>query len=100
MANGCRTEDPVAIKQEAVRHFQGILCSDEPSDSHSEYLNRLDGFRWSPQHIDTLNKSISNEEIKAAIFSIDDSKAPGPDGFSSRFSRRLGVLLEMMFTQL
>ena len=85
MANGSRTEDPVAIKQEAVRHFQGILCSDEPSASRSEYLNSLDGFRWSPQHIDTLNKAISNEEIKAAIFSIDDSKAPGPDGFSSRF---------------
>ena len=48
MENGCRTEDPVAIKQEAVRYFQGILCSDEPSDSRSEYLNRLDGFRWSP----------------------------------------------------
>ena len=85
MANGSRTEDPVAIKQEAVRHFQGILCSDEPSASRSEYLNSLDGFRWSPQHIDTLNNAISNEEIKAAIFSIDDSKAPGPDGFSSRF---------------
>ena len=85
MANGCRTGDPVAIKQEAVRHFQGILCSDEPTASRSEYLNRLDGFRWSPQHMDTLNKAISHKEIKEAIFSIDDSKAPGPNGFSSRF---------------
>ena len=33
MANGCRTEDPAAIKQESVRHFQGILCSDDPSVS-------------------------------------------------------------------
>ena len=33
----------------------------------------------------TLNKAISHEEIKEVIFSIDDSKAPGPDGFSSRF---------------
>ena len=32
-----------------------------------------------------LNKTVSHEEIKEAIFSIDDSKAPGPDGFSSRF---------------
>ena len=43
MENGCRTEDPAAIKQEAVRHFQGILCSDDPSVSRSEYLDRLDG---------------------------------------------------------
>ena len=37
MANGCRTEDPEAIKQEALRHFQSILCSNEPSVSRSEY---------------------------------------------------------------
>ena len=85
MANGCRTEDPAAIKQEAVRHFQGILCSDEPLVRHSGYLDGLDGFSWSPQHMVMLNKAISHEEIKEVIFSIDDSKAPGPDGFSSRF---------------
>ena len=85
LANGCRTEDPSAIKQEAVRHFQGILCSDEPSVSRSEYLDNLDDFIWSPQHMETLNKAISHEEIKKAIFSIDDSKAPVPDGFSSWF---------------
>ena len=85
MANGCRSEDPVAIKQEAVRHFQGILCSDKPSDSRTEYLDSLEGFMLSPQHMVVLNKTVSHEEIKEAIFSIDDSKAPGPDGFSSRF---------------
>ena len=85
MANGCRTEDPEAIKQEALRHFQSIMCSNEPSVSRSEYLDGLDGFRWSPQHMVILNKAISHEEIKEVIFSIDDSKAPGPDGFSSRF---------------
>ena len=42
MANGCRTEDPAAIKQEVVRHFQGILCSDDPSVSRSEYLDWMD----------------------------------------------------------
>ena len=31
------------------------------------------------------NKAISHEEIKEVIFSIDDAKAPGLDGFSSRF---------------
>ena len=44
MANGCRTEDPAAIKQEAVSHFQGILCSDDPSVGRSEYLDNLDGW--------------------------------------------------------
>ena len=34
-----------------------------------------------------LNMVITHEEIKKAMFSINDSKAPGPDGFSSRFSK-------------
>ena len=48
LENGCRTEDPAAIKQEAISHFQGILCFDEPLVGRSEYLENLDGFIWSP----------------------------------------------------
>ena len=84
-ANGCRIDDPEAIKQEAVGHFYDVLCSDGPSNIHTEYLDNLDGFVWSPQHLDTLNRVITHEEVKKAMFSIDDSKAQGPDGFSSRF---------------
>ena len=85
LANGCRIEDPEAIKQEAVDHFQNILCSDGPSNDQDVYLDNLEGFSWSTQHLDTLNRVITHEEIKKAMFSIDDSKAPGPDGFSSLF---------------
>ena len=31
---------------------------------------------------------ITHEEIKNAIFSMNDSKAPGPDGFSSLFFKK------------
>ena len=85
MANGCRIEDPEAIKQEAVDHFPNILCFDGPSNDQDVYLDNLEGFGWSTQHLDTLNRVITHEEIKKAMFSIDDSKAPGPDGFSSLF---------------
>ena len=85
LANGCRIDDPEAIKQEVIGHFQDVLCSDGPSNVHAEYLDNIDGFVWSPQHLDTLNSVITHEEIKKAMFSIDDSKAPGPDGFSSHF---------------
>ncbi|GJZ54067.1 hypothetical protein Tco_0608952 [Tanacetum coccineum] len=31
---------------------------------------------------------ISDEEIKHAMFQIDDNKAPGPDGFSTHFFKK------------
>jgi len=33
----------------------------------------------------TLNTEFSIEEIKVALWSINDSSSPGPDGFNSRF---------------
>ena len=78
--NGCSIEDPVAIKEEAVRYFKDILCVDGPRSA--EYST--DGFVWSQQHLNILNGEISREEVKMAMFLIDDNKAPGPDGFSSR----------------
>ena len=84
-ASGCRIDDPEVIKQEEVGHFYDVLCSDGSSNIQFEYLDNLDGFVWSPQHIDTLNRVITHEEVKKTMFSIDESKAPGPDGFSSRF---------------
>ena len=72
--NGCRIDDPLAIKEKAVGYFKNILCVDgTPNDQ----LNNVDGFGWTPQHLDILNCEISHEEIKKALFSIDDYKAPG-----------------------
>ena len=48
----------------------------------------LDGLVWSSKHLDILNSGISHEEIKRSMFSIDDAKALGPDGFSSLFFKK------------
>ena len=48
----------------------------------------MDGLVRSSEHLDILNSRITHEEIKSAMFSIDDTKAPGPDGFSSLFFKR------------
>ena len=74
----------MAIKEEAVGYFKNVLCSAGPPIIH-EYLDNLDGFIWTPWYLDTLKGGITHEEIKKAMFSIDDYKAPGPDGFSSPF---------------
>ena len=31
---------------------------------------------------------VTNDDIKVALFSIDDNKAPGPDGYSSCFFKK------------
>ena len=48
----------------------------------------MGGLGWSSEHLDILISRITHEEIKSVVFFIDDSKAPGPDGFSSLFFKR------------
>ena len=86
LENGCRIEDPSSIKKEFVNHFQSVLGSNMQDPTPVEY--NLDGLVWSSEHLDILNSTITNEEIKRSMFSIDNSKAPGPDGFSSLFFKR------------
>ena len=41
----------------------------------------------------TLTHPITKEEIKSALLSIGENKAPRPNGFSSCFSNKLGTQL-------
>ena len=82
--NGCRIAEPEAIKEETVGFLKNVLCVDGPSFDQ-EYVDNIGGITLSTQHLDILKGEITHEEIKKAMFSIDDNKAPGPDGFSSLF---------------
>ena len=86
MDNGCRIDDPTSIKQEFVKHFQSVLGSNMQMPATVDY--NLDGLVWSSNHLDILNSGITHEEIKRSMFSIDDAKALGPDGFSSMFFKK------------
>ena len=86
LENGCRIENPASIRQEFVNHFQSVFGSNMQDSTSVEY--NMDGLVWSSEHLDILNNRITHEEIKRSIFSIDNTKAPGPDGFSSLFFKR------------
>ena len=85
LKNGCRIEDPASIRQEFVNHFQSVLGSNMQDSTTAD---NTDGLVWSSEHLDILNSRITHEEIKRSVFSIDNAKAPGPDGFSSFFFKR------------
>ncbi|GKC71869.1 RNA-directed DNA polymerase, eukaryota, reverse transcriptase zinc-binding domain protein [Tanacetum coccineum] len=42
-------------------------------------------------------REINDEEIKKALFDIDDDKAPGPDGFTSKFSKKAWAVIKEEF---
>ena len=49
---------------------------------------------------DLMNRPVTDSEIKSAMYDISDDKAPGLDGYTSKFTKKLGVLLEMMYAML
>ena len=87
LENGSRIEDPETIKQEVINHFCSVLGNNMQESATDAY--HMGGLAWSSEHLDILNSRISHEIIKSAMFSIDDSKAHGLDGFSSIFFRRV-----------
>ena len=69
-----------------VRYFQHLFSAPaRPSISGaSRYFSR----RISEDLTPSLVSPISDDEIRQALFSISDDKAPGPDGFTSLFYKR------------
>nr|KAJ0187106.1 hypothetical protein LSAT_V11C900454800 [Lactuca sativa] len=70
-----------------VDYFREFLGVDHEVTSlvcpNNLFTNRLDN----NQALEMVNE-VTNEEIKRALFDIDDDKAPGPDGYSSKFFKK------------
>ena len=64
-----------------------------PRDIMEELLQNT----LSANEVEQLCRSVTAREIKEAMFSIGNDKAPGPDGYSSYFLKWPGLLLEEMW---
>ncbi|GKA68671.1 RNA-directed DNA polymerase, eukaryota, reverse transcriptase zinc-binding domain protein [Tanacetum coccineum] len=74
----------LAVGDQFVSYFQKVLGSsskvlpiNEPEMLFSNVLSDGDA--------KFMVRNVSDDEVKKAIFDIDDNKAPGPDGYSSHF---------------
>ncbi|GJZ35720.1 hypothetical protein Tco_0581537 [Tanacetum coccineum] len=72
------------VGDQFVSHFKNVLGRSSNvlpvTDPDSLFVKKLP-----VSEALNLVRSVSNEEIKLALFDIDGNKAPGPDGFSSQF---------------
>ncbi|GJY71815.1 hypothetical protein Tco_0475518 [Tanacetum coccineum] len=80
---GVRFENDDVVVQ-IVKHFEDFLGKSRPVQKLS---NRSDNFlnKLNTEYALKMVRPISDSEIKNAMFDIEDSKAPGPDGYTLRF---------------
>jgi hypothetical protein len=73
--------------QEIIRDYFENLYSNkfENLEEMDRFLNTYDHPKLSQEGIDHLNRSITQNEIEAAIKILPKKKSPGPYGFSAEF---------------
>ncbi|GJU67009.1 RNA-directed DNA polymerase, eukaryota [Tanacetum coccineum] len=91
LVDGVWMESPILVKSEFLSHFKKRF--DQPQENRlrmeMDFPNRIN----SDQKED-LEREISKEEIKRAVWDCGTDKAPGPDGFTFGFYRRYWNLIE------
>ncbi|XP_039055526.1 uncharacterized protein LOC120198242 [Hibiscus syriacus] len=84
---GKRLESYDDMANEIIHYFKKQLGTSDPNvlPSDSNFLKNLLRFSLPSETATELTKIISAEEIKEALFSKGNDKAPGPDGFTPMF---------------
>lgn len=74
------------IKKEAEGIFKNLWRTPEnQSPIDRTWVEEVVKNRVNIAQMHALIKEVTTEEVKEAMFSIKDDKAPGPDGFNSKF---------------
>ena len=88
-SKGNLTKNPKIISEMIVSHFQNILINLEGSNklAQDKMLENIPTVITREDN-NNLNKPISMEEVKLALFSMHPDKSPGPDGFQAFFFQK------------
>ncbi|GJZ05256.1 RNA-directed DNA polymerase, eukaryota [Tanacetum coccineum] len=88
--NGVWQTDPVSVKMSFLNHFAAQFK--QPTGFRLK-LNMVFPNRLSSDQIDDLDRPISVDEIKAAVWDCGENKSPGPDGYTFEFYRHFWDLI-------
>lgn len=83
--DGVEITDPTLIEQEFYRYYTNLFCTQLENRDRLKLTVARNGHVLTGSQQDYLKLCFSKEEIKAAMWSIPDDKAPGLDGFNSGF---------------
>ena len=84
--NGEWKEDNESMKALIDNYFQ-LLFTSEVSEPNEDVLNKVKP-KVTPYMNEALMATYTEEEVKKALFSIGDLKAPGPDGLHAVFYKK------------
>ncbi|GJR37139.1 RNA-directed DNA polymerase, eukaryota [Tanacetum coccineum] len=91
LKEGTWLEDPISVKNEFLSQFKEMF--DSPSSSRL-MLDMAFPNRVSTEQLIELERNVSKEEIKRAVWDCGSDKSPGPDGFTFGFYRRYWDTIE------
>uniref|UniRef100_A0A803PSG8 Endonuclease/exonuclease/phosphatase domain-containing protein n=1 Tax=Cannabis sativa TaxID=3483 RepID=A0A803PSG8_CANSA len=76
-----------------VAHFKGYMGTQSMPSKSINYDSMALGTRINLDQQLSLLKPFSSKEVKEALFSIPDSKSPGPDGYGAGFFKQMWLEL-------
>ncbi|CAL1357332.1 unnamed protein product [Linum trigynum] len=84
---GTTLTDTREMSEEAVRFYQKLLGTKNADVQRvsSALLSQLLAHSLTPAQAAPLCSQVSREEVRAALFSMNGDKSPGPDGFTAGF---------------
>lgn len=85
LSNGSITQEPKLIMSEMTNFYKKLYTS-APIDEPDDYIRDLKAPpAIKPEHIDVLNREITEEELFSTLKEMPKNKTPGEDGLPAEF---------------